>query len=240
MKRIICLMLTIFILTGCTAQYNLNINDSLFEETAYLVQDSSIDWNTINSIYWNSTVNDVIGNEYDGYTGAEINSNEDIYSRQKVEGVKYYNKTRLLTNKENGIKYDFKFDTSNYNLSKIANYCYDDFNVKISGNEYSISTSDQFNCFDYYNFLDDVEVNIILGYDYDVLSNNADKVEKNVYTWIINKNNANNKPVEITVKKVYRSPITPTMALIGLGITLVVLCLGFLIFRKLSMRNNEI
>ena len=63
--------------------------------------------------------------------------------------------------------------------------------------ELLISTSKKFLCFNNYNNLDDVTVNITTKKE--VYSNNADSVNGNTYTWYINKDTKDDASIQMVI-----------------------------------------
>ena len=60
---------------------------------------------------------------------------------------------------------------------------------------YLLKTSNRCNIFDTYSLLNEIKVTIKT--DLEVISSNADVVNNNLYTWLINRNNYNNKSIKI-------------------------------------------
>lgn len=236
MKKITTLLLTVFILTGCTVNYNINIDNKQIEEITYLKQDNSIEWDKPSNLYWGYSVNEFMNDNYNIHTGSLNGSSENYYTFEKEDGVEYYKKEKISTSNEVGLKYSYKFKHDNYNLSKIANYCYDNFSVKIEDKNIKINTNSSFNCFKYYEMLDEVVINVTTSGDYEVVSSNADKQENGKYTWIINKDNAYNKPIEIELKKVINWKL---ILFISVPSIIVIVIVYFILKRKI-IKNNQI
>ena len=103
MKKILFILITCLLLTGCTVNYNLEINDNNFKETI---------------------TGSVLNKELDTNNSTSINNysfllNEEQPSFYKNENI-FYNKT---TNKaQDGIDFDYNyiFNENNFNNSRQA------------------------------------------------------------------------------------------------------------------------
>lgn len=236
MKKIGILILMMFVITGCTVKYDIKIDNDEIKEIAEFVQDNSVDWNEKLDTFWGYSVNEFMEQNYKTYTGALNGDSENYYTMEKEEGVEYYKKERILTSNKNGIKFLYNFTKENYGLSKIATYCYQNINYSSKDKKISIKTTDQFECFNYYEMLDEVVVNVTTSWNYKVISHNADKVDGEKYTWIINRDNALNKPIEIELKRV----INWRLILIIAVPSIIIVTIVFFILKGKILKNNQI
>lgn len=237
-KTITLLFALLFIVTGCTANYNIKIGNEIIEEITDLVQDNSINWNEQTQLFWGYSIEEFLDRDYNEYTGSMINQSEDYYTFEKVDGVEYYKKEKILEKNQIGIKYTYDFSRENYSLSKLANVCYNSIDIENDSQtqSMSISTSSSFNCFDMYEFLDEVIINVTTTWDYKVVSSNADKYKNGKYIWIITKENAYNKPIKIEIKKAFNWRL---LLIIVIPI-IVISFITFLIMKRKIARSNEI
>ena len=174
MKKIIMLFLVIIVLTGCSAEVNINIGENGINETI--------------------TINDTSSTNYYNYVPVFY---DDIFSEiepdVKNEGVSYYNKN--VTHNVNGYKinYSYKYTFDEYKKARSVKTSFKSFNLRKSDmdEEIVISTdSGGLQCFNAYSSLDSVKINIIPSYN--VKESNADFVNGNVYTWIFNRTTKKN------------------------------------------------
>lgn len=161
--KLLYLALLLFLLTGCSTEYNLTIaNDSFIEELK--VNNVKID-----------NINDLI---------LPLNYDVDEYDIDKVKpGDDGFYNAKLDKN-----SYSL-FNTFNYNSflkSTLLNSCYDKVDVVKYNKKIYISTVGDFKCYNNYK-VDDVKVNIISKYK--LVDTNADSIKNNVYSWNINKDN---------------------------------------------------
>ena len=78
--------------------------------------------------------------------------------------------------------------------------CYDAYSITSEGSVITLNTSESFNCLVYdYMEIDNITVSITT--DYNVVDNNADVVDGNIYKWHINNSNYSNKPIKFSYDK---------------------------------------
>lgn len=179
MKKIILVLLMIFIATGCTATYDLEISPNGLKESL------TIDATDINE---NEYMIDYPQNVY--YD--EFGNNED--PTKKVEGIEYYNSSIKEKNNLKSINYNYLFNIENFKRSSIVRNTFSTFifkqydHDKDGKNDYMmISTTEDFNIFKSNNELENVTINIKCHHE--VISTNADEVDGNTYIWHLTPNN---------------------------------------------------
>ena len=237
MKKIIIPLMLVFLITGCSFRYDLRIGRSTIDEIDSL--------NNTDKSTWNSADYLIAEEKYDSKIKSYIKIPQPVYLFTPVdtydeyaifEDGDYY-KSKIISNDSNhGIEYSFKHKIDNYSEARIIKLCYDSVDVVNDKNVFSISTSDQFNCFDSYEFLDDVEVNITTSWDYEVISSNADKNENGKYTWYITKDNADNKSIKIELKKVFNWRLALIITIVAIGVISVI----YFFTNKRLKNNNDI
>lgn len=177
MKKWILLLL-ILVVTGCSANYNLTItNESVLEDLSLSSSKSEID----NDIFKLATSHDL--NVY--------NDSSEVYEMSDDSSLDDYIAS-----------YKYKHDISKYAGSFVLNRCFIRQNYTVNNKDYfMIETGPSFYCIDMEDdlFVDEVRVNITTKLE--VLDNNADVINGNVYTWIIDGSNYKNKPISIKIKK---------------------------------------
>lgn len=233
-KRIILLIILLLLTTGCTCEYNLNITGNKYSEEVIITANTSEEINNINN-EWKIPVDK---EEYD-YLGGDPSTT----ATASGDTYKYNISANKLT-----LNYDFT-RTSLNNSTAISN-CYSQATIQSYKDSTIISTSDKVLCFSNYPSLTNLKINITTTKP--VKNHNADKVSGNTYTWIITKNNANNKPVNMVINNGESSSSTnPSSSssssqtntnkndytlYIFCGILLIVLLFGYFIFKKI--KNN--
>lgn len=182
-KKIILLISLVFLLCGCTAEVNIEIDNTIIKEDVsiaafaneYLTKDQL---SSAFRTYIPAFAKDII---------------VDTMPDEKVRGVSYYDRT--LKDLGTGYRFDYKynFNFNNYESSRTVKEGFKSANVIVDNKEETIllSTSNgELMFFNQYPELSEVKVNITTSYD--VKENNADYVNDNVYTWIFNKNEKKN------------------------------------------------
>lgn len=227
LKIIIILFAFNFILTGCSIQYNLNINEKTINENFNIVDEELTDTDNTNKMIEEELAipRPSIRGEYD-----------NPYSMVEVEGVSYYKKNVINNNSSKGINYLFDFNFSDFSNSAAFRTCYQEINIENKDLIFSLSTSPKFFCYEIFEQLDTVSVNITTKYK--VISNNADTVKGNKYTWIITKDNANNKPINIKVKLEKDSIIDYNLLFIFGTIGIIAIIIILIVRRKSAISNK--
>ena len=176
MKKKILILLIILLLTGCKATYNINFDDNkIYDEIEIYENSSTI--NTANKEQ-EEEINSLILDWENGYDHYQ----RELYATDKITGYKY--------------TYDFNYDE--YDAMSQLRKCYDDFDFTYNSNNIKLTTSNEFLCGTYYPITEEIIINITSKYK---ITSNADENENNKHTWIINKNNYKNHPIELTINK---------------------------------------
>lgn len=235
MKKRILIILTLLLLTGCTGEYNLTINGNTYKEEVIITGENNEEISNFNQ-EWKVPIDKKI---YD-LAGDESTEASDITSETYNYNIN-----------SNSIKFNYDFSMNKLINSTAVSICYDRLNITNYNGTTIISTSSKNTCFDKYQTLNSLKINIKV--DKPVVSNNADIVNGNIYTWNITKDSANrsinlvldNKtkddeeiigdeiPKEEPKKKDYT-------LYIFCGILLVVMISVYFIFNKIKDKNNGI
>lgn len=230
MKKIILLM-TIVLCTACSAEYNLTLNDNSFNEELNAM-------NIDSSSYYNEL--SVQRFPFKSQYGTLIDAVAPVVSDKFPES----NKKDISKNNENNIQYFYEFNLGNYGDSNIANSCYQFFSVDAKENEVSILTGNKFYCFDVYEELDSVTINI--NSNYKVIQSNADKIVGKKHTWYITRENASNKPIIFVYDKskknmtIMQYLIDNVPLVVVVGTTLTLGGITFLIINTKKKKANKI
>ena len=212
MKRIIVVLISLLLLTGCTIDYNLVIDKDSIKETItgtaskeeYEVREEDSGLNLFYT-YINDDINPLISG--DGLYTKDINEIDN--------GINY--------------KYDFIYK-NNYDKSKIINSCFENSNVKETDTYYSIELSGEFYCL----YSDKININVISNYA--VLENNAKEVNGNKYSWVIDDSSNVNIFLNISKEIKYEEPsktkFISTFQLVGLIIFVVLTGITYILYRK--------
>ena len=175
MKRLL-ILLSILLLTGCSVNYNLEIDGDLFKEEItgniykYEFDDIS-DINGDHNIYWLL---------HDRQTAID---DEDSFYEQNINEI------------GDNVEFNYKYNyNNNYGASNILNKCFEKKTFEETNDLYIVHLYGNFYC----QYADEIKVNVKTKLA--VLDNNANRVEGNNYVWIL-KNDTNNVDIFMTVSK---------------------------------------
>ena len=223
------LVLFIFIISGCKAEYNLNISDNkIIESSNFYTEENDLDFDNLDED-GPSSLEDIYNNYYKQDYRAfdyEIN-NESLYKKKKLNDY--------------GMNLSYTYDFENFGNSLLFNYEISDGDNSYVNNEkyISIKISD-FNCF-YGEEEDAISHNLTINIttDLKVLENNADRVNGNVYSWDINRDNYYDKGLYIKIKKnIDFSNVTIFLSFVIVSIVVIIIFVFYI--RKKFLINNDI
>lgn len=184
-KNMFMLLVMSLLLSGCSITYNLDISkNGLVENIEVLAHEDD----------------GLLKYEIPAYFGDIGYEDVDTSILKKIDGISYYNSKYLKNDNLIKLKYDYEFNEDEFSKSNIVNFSYSTFIFKrydhdVDGvNDYMLfTTDDDFILFNKFPKLKNVQINITCHYE--VISSNADVVNRNVYTWYLDKNNI--KPINI-------------------------------------------
>lgn len=185
MKKIL-LLLSFIILSGCTAEYNLEYVDNTLKEE-FVIEADSYEYcgEYLCSNYINSYYNTNISINY-------LDNEEELASNDDLSKYTFYNKSLINSSGKYGmiLEYDFD-DQAKYSTSYISRKLFN--NVIV--NDEKIYAYDINNIFENYIYLSEIVVSF--STDKFVSSTNCDEEKDNKYFWYINKNNYQGKVISI-------------------------------------------
>lgn len=204
----------LLLLSGCTVNYNLDINkDKIIENISGTVTNEEI----TPEVEGKSDVNPKYYYLYLDDSSLITDSNE-----------KY---TKDITDTTDGKKFSFNYIyEGNYDKSKVINTCFENHTINETDDYYYIKLSGKFACL----YSDKININVTSSYE--VLDNNAQKVDGNKYTWVID--NPDNVDITLTVSKTveYKTPTRAktfsTFQLIGLIIFVLLTIITYFLYKK--------
>ncbi len=176
------LLFLLLLLTGCTVNYNLDV-DTDFNEIIFVKNgDTSVIQEM--PLYFEDLSN---LSEAEG----------------KVDGYKYYD----LTKGTGSSKYSATYKASSFTKITSCNLLFEKCEfINIGGGESVISTTTGTAAFDSYPGLE--QVNIYLTINGEVTYSNADIINDNVYAWTITPENAESKSIYVKFKSKFTSTST--------------------------------
>lgn len=188
MKKILFSFITLILLTGCTAEYNLDFDDDNYMESLNIETTSDhLDYENVKNYEWPKSID---------YT---ITGSSEV--PEKIEGVIYYDFENYQDEDKAGFTYSYNMTKDQYKKSAIVHNCFSSISIQKNDkkNIQTLNTSTGFECFTKYPPLEKVTINIKTNKN--VVQTNADRQEGNVYTWIINSGNAATKSIMISTSE---------------------------------------
>lgn len=209
MKKIIYL-LSILLFTGCTATYNLEINNGKFKENI----SSTFDYNELDEgeKATLSSLDNYSVNAFYNSTNDEIN----------IDMVQNDNIINLSAN--------YEYTENNFNDAYLINSCFDNHIFYSDSNNYYIKLSGDFKC----QYAP--SINIIVKTDYKVLSTNASNKNGN-YTWTLTNNNNKDVDMYIQISKLEKK--TRIFSLTRIIIFIVIIILSIITYLLYKKRENN-
>lgn len=228
MKKII-LIICLFLLSGCTIDYNLEIKDSKLNESLDFEVTEQDYTNYVNAQEEKENLN---LNEY--FDKTEILSfRQDVTNKHK----------KIINNVTDGIKakYTYEYDYSNFINSYIINNCFEKYIILNDENYYYIKLSGKFNC-----YYDKTAINITT--DRKVYNENSNNKNNNTYTWEINDSNKDSISILFQISKKYNNNVdsnikdksSSSILVIILSCLLGLVIAGIFVYIKYSKMNNKV
>lgn len=184
------LLISIIFITGCTAKYNITINDDKdLIESLDIIETDQNKFNEKNKELYDTTLTEYLNTDLKWPTPVYMNSEENPIEPKKIDNIDYYKKENKSSESLLDLKYSFNHKQINYNKSNIVSSCYE-YNFTSNNNNIKFETTSDFKCFEKYKMLDSVEFELNTTCN---MSGNYDKNIDNTYTWIINKENISKK-----------------------------------------------
>lgn len=214
--KIILMIFCLFILSGCSATYEINIKDDKIIENLKVIETDKSLFDKVNDTGW--TIRD------------SFNSilQEDIFS------VEEYKVKSLESEDQLGIEYS-STEESLLN-SSVLNQCYTNPIVNKEDDVVTIDTGSNFNCYDYYDNLDNIK--IVLKTNHKIISTNADFVDGDSYIWNITKDG--NKQLVISYYDSIVNNSTDYKTIIIIISIIVLLGIGLYFIIRKYKKTNEI
>lgn len=174
MKKIIMLLIISFLLTGCSTEVNLKINNEKVHEEIKI-------YDLKNNVYINNIIRE------------DVQSNLEAFERE----YEFYTINEFEENGYVGKIYEYNDEPTLWWEISHLRACYEDFNFKKTNTHISLNTSDEYRC----GYLFGANnVKLVVESDLNLVSSNADKVEGNKLIWNINEDNYKNKRIQFSYK----------------------------------------
>ena len=172
-KKVLLLIASLFLLTGCTNVYNITINDNtISEEIISVIPDTDIIPRTQQEI--------ADGIEDDDQITPFIKENQNPFiDNDKIK----YKKTVSKSGNNTIVRLSYDYDIDSFKHSRVYNECFEKSVVKRENGYLRLGFVGEFYC------LRGDSITINIKTNRKVLNDTADDVENNVYKWTINDSN---------------------------------------------------
>lgn len=240
MKKAIILILITLLLTGCRAEYTININSDFVDENLVVEEKNKVNWYLNCSDYINETCIERFKEQKDEQIFANIDNQEKLIITENeyvpnYEASYLYKINHISDDKKIGYSYSYEFPINEYSKSTIVNSCIENFEVINSNNGIKIHAYGKFLC--KYKFLEELTINIKSD-TYKIENSNSNKKSGSTYIWNINIDGDNDIYFELNEKKENSNIIT---IIIIVSITLVLIIGISIVFIMMKgKKNNEI
>jgi len=237
LKKFLFLFALIIFMTGCEGEYHLDIKGNNFIEEFTAVSYDPSTWNLLEDDWslkkeFESRLNSPTAAFY----GADVNSEEDL----EVDGVEYYKKELIEDDDSLRLVHKYKFNKKNYPDAFSVIVMFPNFSLEDDNGTITLDTGNVFAGFNNYYELE--RVKIIITTDRKVKSHNANLVEDNKYTWVLDydmldEENLMRESFQFTYENV--SAVSPNylgIILISL-LTIVILAIIVIIFVRYRIRE---
>ena len=227
MKKLILIICLVFLMTGCDVNYNITIDEDTFDEDIVLSFSKS-----------NTSYDDISfypDNKVPVYPTKE---DKKFYNSKIVESVNSYD-----------LIYSYSHDFYSLKNSYFINNCFHDMMITESDNQIIINSGDGFACFIGDDGLRADSMKININTKLKVIENNADSVNGDTYTWIINENNYLGKEIYFKVERNNKSGGLTTLkeniikedgaSSLTIVIVLSIMIIGGLIYLFVRYKKNK-
>lgn len=241
-KKILFLIIVAFLFTGCSVEYKIEIQDDQITVNGELLETDELNWdhpvvtNSQEGIDFNMDPNacgdgscGILDGEPDtsSLTFRELIDLKTMDQDAKIEGLEKISDVGKL-----GISTHKTISYQNRNSFKEMPgvlTCYKNFSIVENEKKDGVilSTSNKNLCFETYDILEDITIR--LKTNHEVESHNADEVVDGEYIWKINKNNYNNKSIQMNLlNKTHKKTDFRLLILLGGAILVIVGIVGII------------
>ena len=223
MKKCFLGVVLVFLFSGCTAEYNLTIDDinEMTYDESFQIKSSNL--NEISAAYNNATPT----NAYD---------DEDFFSEsnEKIPGVSYYEVNSYKKNNIYYVDYHFKFPSNRFDHAAGLKTGFYDFTKTYNEDDKTITLDTGY--FDASKFpnLEKLTINVkVLN---EVVSHNADEVIGNTYQWTIT--DFENARLVLTYKEEEKSETkNQSVIIITVFVCMVFLVIFIVVIKKIQAKK---
>lgn len=223
MKKCFLGVVLVFLLSGCTAEYNLTIDDinEMTYDESFQIKSSNL--NEISAAYNNATPT----NAYD---------DEDFFSEsnEKIPGVSYYEVNSYKKNNIYYVDYHFTFPSNRFDHAAGLKTGFYDFTKTYNEDDKTITLDTGYIDASKFPDLEKLTINVkVLN---EVVSHNADEVIGNTYQWTIT--DFENARLVLTYKEEEKSETkNQSVIIITVFVCMVFLVIFIVVIKKIQAKK---
>lgn len=218
MKKLVLIVIFVFILTGCSSEYNLEISNSKIKENIKVeILDTDIP----------KAVPGIDVELNDRITPFIKNDQYPLFNNTKEKYKKSITKVGDLTT----VTLKYTYTHNQFRNSNTLKTCFENASFKKTRKGYDLDLSGSFYCL----YGDSIKINVKTNNV--VLNHNADKVSGNVYTWVINDENVKDVNIQLSLSKKSKV-VTSLLYVIASGIFLVLSILAYRFYKKYKEKDS--
>ena len=214
------LLIVIFLISGCSVDYNLTINeDKSFIESITILQPNSL---------WGSSKEEI----------AEQLHWALVFAKDETEPAHFYDQEKILGGSSSGAKFSYKFGDDEFNSqSAFLKNCFSSHDVLFLNNKLYLNAI-EFKC---YNLLgDNYDLRININVKGKVISGNYSSQNGNIYTWNLKEND--NVSIDLIVdltKEEAQSTTINNVIIIGIITVVIILLIAVALVAYKKIRDNN-
>lgn len=223
MKKMFLGLILVFLLSGCTAEYNLTIDDidNMTYDENFEIKSSN--YEEVSSIYDSKIPVNAYDDEF-----------FDSESNDKIEGVSYYDVKSLKKNDAYLVDFHFTFPSNRFDHAAGLKTGFYDFTKTYNEDDKTITLDTGY--FDASKFPDLEKLTINVKVLNEVVSHNADEVIGNTYQWTIT--DFENARLVLTYKKEEKSETkNQSVIIITVFVCMVFLVIFIVVIKKIQARK---
>ena len=191
MKKKYLLLLGILFLTGCNAEYNIDLSKDYINENITLFSENSLD---------NKEIEEFITSF----------NNANIFSDSKLENVEYYNSYKNLDKNNYELNFNYNLKNTQLNSSPFINNSFENHNISFDDNILNFDFVG-LKVFKEYDNLTNLTIKLNISSDYEIINANTNNIDNNLITWNISKDDSDKFLISFSLRDVnYPTENLPT------------------------------
>lgn len=195
-KKIIILIFALLLISGCDANYEIDLNQEIFNEKLTINETSNIVLNERGEGSYTQKIEDLLAKGL--YIQYSYNFQENLEENNK-DRENYFAKYDIVKNNSNGLGVTITGKNDYYEMdpSTTFNSCFEKVEMIAKGKNVAFKTVGDFNCYKQFKYLNNVSIKVISN---NFLSSNADSEYSDYHIWNFTKDNYVGKIISFEIK----------------------------------------